>query len=197
LIKRHPLACIGCRRAPCPGDSRASPCAPRAAVAASPRRRAPRGRRHRETPPRHGRWVAPRRLDGLEQPLRVSRLQPREIGGFFRPSGCGRGKCRPDEGLDATIRIDHQPAYPCEFSIKKTVGIAAAAAPSAQRPRCIISAVCAAVPTVLDYLFGLSFFSNCHDLDTHRRRSLAVLATDTFREVDLFGDVAIFNRYFS
>src|SRR6266540_3682640 len=49
---------------------------------------------------------------------------------------------------------------------------------------------------MLDYLFGRSFFCNRDDLDTHRHRCLAVLATDMFREVDLFGDVAMFNRNF-
>jgi len=50
---------------------------------------------------------------------------------------------------------------------------------------------------VTDYFFELSFFSNRDDLNTHWHRGLAVLATDMFTEVDLFGDVAIFDRYFS
>jgi hypothetical protein len=49
---------------------------------------------------------------------------------------------------------------------------------------------------VLDYLFGLSFFCNRDNLDTHRHRGLAVLAPDTFREIDLFDGVAIFDGYF-
>jgi hypothetical protein len=57
--------------------------------------------------------------------------------------------------------------------------------------------VSAAEPTVPDYLLGVSFFSNSDDLDTRRHCGLAVLATDKFREIDLLGDVAIFNRYFS
>ena len=65
------------------------------------------------------------------------------------------------------------------------------------RPGYKISTVCAAVPTVLDCLFGRSLFSNRDDLDTHWHRGLAMLATDIFTEVNLFDHVAILNRYLS
>jgi hypothetical protein len=42
---------------------------------------------------------------------------------------------------------------------------------SAQRPCCIVSAVRTAVPTLPDYLFGLFFFQNRDDFDTHRHRA--------------------------
>ena len=68
---------------------------------------------------------------------------------------------------------------------------------SIQHSCCIVSAVCPAVPTVPDYFLGLSFFSNRDHLDTHRHCELAVLTMDTFSEIYLFGDVAVFYWYFS
>lgn len=65
------------------------------------------------------------------------------------------------------------------------------------RLRFIIKTMSAAVAHVPENLPGLSTFSNRDHLNTHRHCLLAFKAPNNLREIDHFGDIGIFSRYFS
>src|SRR4029453_2945277 len=64
------------------------------------------------------------------------------------------------------------------------------------RLRFVIKTMSAAVAHVPHSILGFSVFFDRDHLDTHRHCLLAIKTTDHLSEIDHFGDVGIFSRYF-
>src|SRR5262245_3487366 len=91
--------------------------------------------------------------------------------------------------------LNHAPGRVIEM--EQRFRLAMAADRRALRPRFVVKTMPTAVAHVPDNLLGLFTFFDRDHLTTHRHCLLALEATDHLSEIDHFGDIGIFSRYFS